>query len=78
MKRVYLSPKIAVHNIETSCILDTSRTNPETKPVAPDNNGSYGGGLGGSTGSDGEPPETARGTGHNNFIGILDDIDNDF
>lgn len=61
-KKQYIIPAFELINYELdSIILDLSKTNPDTKPVAPDNNNNYGEGLGGSTGSETVPEEAKHG-----------------
>lgn len=61
-KKQYIIPAFELINYELdSIILDLSKTNSDTKPVAPDNNNNYGEGLGGSTGSETVPGEAKHG-----------------
>lgn len=61
-RKQYIIPAFELIDCEIDCtILEPSRTNPNTTPVAPDNNENYGEGLGGSTGSETVPEEAKHG-----------------
>lgn len=74
-KKEYIVPNIWIETLEyDEMIAHTSKTNPETKPVAPDNKEQYGGGLGGSTDQDDTPGSAdAKGGGIFTFIDVFDD-----